>query len=98
MIFAAGRIINFIFNVYEILIIIKVFMSWMPQRQSSELTDLLDRVTDPILAPCRDFFFSAMSFLKIDRRSMPIDFSPILAIFILDAARRFILIVLSRIL
>ena len=70
-------------SLVEWLIFFRVLASWFPQVQASKLGQLLYAVTEPILAPCRDFLFRFRSL-----RALPIDFSPILVFVILSIVER----------
>ncbi|HUX46958.1 MAG TPA: YggT family protein, partial [Desulfosporosinus sp.] len=52
------------------------FLSFLPQLRSNKLSMLLNDVTDPILKPFQRF--------KIGGKAGIIDFSPIIAIIVLD--------------
>ncbi|WP_338461672.1 YggT family protein [Synechococcus elongatus IITB7] len=62
-------------NIYFVLLIIRVLLSWFPNFQSSQFMLILGQLTDP--------------YLNLFRRVIPplggMDFSPILAFFILQA-------------
>lgn len=68
-------------NIYFYLLIISVFMSWVPSIKESAFGQAISRITDP--------------YLDIFRRFIPpigmIDISPIVAIFTLNLASRGIL-------
>lgn len=65
--------INWAFYVFEILLIIYILMSWVPQAKDSPIGIVIGKIVDP--------------YLSIFRRFIPpigmIDFSPIVAIFAL---------------
>ncbi len=65
------------------LLIFRALASWFPQVQNSRIGDLLYMVTEPMVAPCRTLLSRFRSL-----RSMPLDFSPLLAYFILLLAQR----------
>ncbi|MBA4542525.1 MULTISPECIES: YggT family protein [Thermoactinomyces] len=66
-------ILNWAFEIYYILIIIYVFLSWVPNLQGSPVGILLQRIVEP--------------YLSVFRRFIPpigmIDISPIVALFAL---------------
>ena len=69
-------LINIIFNVLYYAIIIEVILSWVYPNHSNQYIELLHSVTNPLLQPGRmiqDRYFN----------NMMLDFSPIIAIFIL---------------
>ena len=72
---------TFLFNFLEILcevlilaIWVRVIVSWFPQRPTNMLTNILYRVTEPILAPLR----------RIIPRVGTLDFSPLVAVILLQ--------------
>jgi YggT family protein len=79
--------LNLLFKFLEGAIVLDVILSWiMPGRRNS-LLDLLHVFTDPFMIPGR----------KIQEKLMPgfmIDFSPILALVILDILRKIIFSIL----
>lgn len=72
------NLIQVAFYVYSILIIIYVFMSWLPQVQQSAFGVFLGKIVEP--------------YLSVFRRFIPpfgmIDLSPIIAIFALQFVQR----------
>ena len=64
--------------VVYILIIIRIFLSWIPM--NNNFTDLIYNLTDPILKPFKDFLDK---FIRL-----PIDFSPLLLILTLEALQK----------
>ena len=72
---------TFFFNFLELLcevltlaILVRVIVSWFPQRPTNMLTNILYRVTEPILAPLR----------RIIPRVGPLDLSPLVAVILLQ--------------
>ncbi len=76
--------ISTIINIYTWLIIIRVLMSWFPIDTRNEFIRQLYKITDPYL----EFF------QKIIPSFGMIDLSPILAIMVLEAIRRVVMIYL----
>jgi len=69
-------LINLIFNLLYYAIIIEVILSWVYANRTNQYIELLHKVTNPLLQPGRkiqDRYFN----------NMMVDFSPILAIFII---------------
>jgi YggT family protein len=72
--------ISLLFRFLEGAILIDVILSWIMPKGSNALIDLLHVFTDPFMIPGR----------KIQEKLMPglmIDFSPIIALFIIDILR-----------
>jgi len=89
---AVKKVVTGVFYVYELLIFARVLMSWAPQPPAGMLRFRLDRITEPVLKPCREILNSLFGFIGIDARSFPMDFSPMLALVIVDVVRRAALI------
>ncbi len=80
------RLISTIFSVYEMLIFARCILSFFPVY--NRLTQWVYMATEPILSPCRRL---------IDRflnMNLPLDFSPILAILIMQFLQRIIFSIL----
>lgn len=71
-------LINIAFYIYSILIIIYIFLSWLPQLRQSPLGIVLGKIVEP--------------YLSVFRRFIPplgmIDLSPIVALFALQFVQR----------
>ncbi len=65
------------------LLVFRALVSWFPQIQASRIGELLYMLTEPMVAPCRRLLsrFQALN-------TMPLDFSPLLAFFILIVVQR----------
>ncbi len=70
-------IVRVLCDVLAILILIRVILSWYSPRPTNMLIVILYRVTEPILAPLR----------RIIPRVGPLDFSPLVAIILLQVIR-----------
>ena len=77
-------IINNAFNLLQILIIIRVVLSWIPHDPHNQLIQFLYQVTDVILKPIREI---------LPLKSVGVDFSPIVAFFLLGGVKKFLLMV-----
>jgi len=77
-------ILNTIFNLLELAIFIECISSWIPQFQGSRFIGLVHNVTHNILEPFRRLQ---------DRFSpgLPMDFSPIIALFAIDLIKRLLI-------
>lgn len=75
------------FTIYSYMLIIYILMSWVPSARESSFGRLLGNVCEPYLGFFRKF---------IPPIGM-IDFSPIIAIFLLDFIRRGLLIVILNV-
>ncbi len=84
--------VSVIFQAYEFLILIRVFLSWIntdPYRPviAHPIVQVLQRITDPVLAPLRRV---------IPPIGGAIDITPIIALLVLEIARRLLTTFLLR--
>ncbi|SVA66744.1 uncharacterized protein METZ01_LOCUS119598 [marine metagenome] len=75
-------IINNGFNLFQMLILIRVVMSWIPHDSYGQLPQLLHQITDPVLKPIREI---------LPVQSMGFDFSPVIAFFALGFVKKLLL-------
>jgi len=68
-------IIRYVCDILTIVILLRVIVSWYTRSQTNVLFRLLCRLTDPILSPLR----------RIIPRIGPLDFSPLVAIVLIQA-------------
>jgi YggT family protein len=85
-----ARIVSFVFQAYEFLILIRVLLSWVnvnPYRPAIDhpLVDLLHRITDPVLQPLRRI---------IPPLGGALDLSPVVALILLEILRQIVLRIL----
>ena len=78
-------IINNAFNLLQMLIMIRVILSWIPHDPYNQFIQLLYQITEPILKPIRE---------TLPIQSMGMDFSPIAAFFLLGFVKKFLLMVI----
>ncbi len=71
--------INVFFRLLYILIIIRVLMSWFPNARYSTLGNIIYSLTEPILGPVKRMMDKSPL-----GGGMMLDFSPVIALFILD--------------
>lgn len=86
-IFTILSIISLVFSIYSFMLIIYILMSWVPAAQNSSFGRLLAKACEPYLGFFRKF---------IPPMGM-IDFSPIIAIFLLSFIERGVVIVITNI-
>ena len=78
----ALKIINNIFQLLNLLIIIRVLLSWFNFNLNNQFVQILFAITEPILAPFRNLLSSF---------NMGIDISPMIAIMALNFIRNFLI-------
>lgn len=84
----AIRIINTLFEVLKMAILVEVILSWVPNGRASKIWYAVRAFTAPIMQPSEkinDKIFSGA----------PVDFSPIIAYFIISIIQRIILGILG---
>lgn len=73
-------------NLISFLILIQCLMSWFPGGRESKAYDMMSVLTDPIQGPIRSVMYRYIN--------GPIDFSPVIAILLINLARRFVWMIL----
>jgi YggT family protein len=80
------RSLSIILTIIELLIFVRVIVSWLPISRDNQLIRALYQLTEPILAPIRNIILkSALG------ANMMFDFSPIIAWLIIRVIRMIIL-------
>ena len=74
-------IIQKLFWLVDILILIRVLLSWFPM--NNNFTDLVFNITEPMLKPFKDFLDKYIN--------LPIDFSPLLFIITIEAVEKILI-------
>lgn len=85
------QVISGVFRIIELAIIVDCLASWIPQLRYNKFMDIVHSITYPILEPCR----------RIQDRFLgnsPIDFSPFIAILLLDVVRTVLFRIILRVL
>ena len=81
MIYSLAMVLNTLFNLLELAIFIECIASWIPQIQGNKFISIIHNFTYPLLDPFRrlqDKFSPGL----------PMDFSPIIALFVIDLLKR----------
>ncbi|MCM0650406.1 YggT family protein [Clostridium swellfunianum] len=87
MILTLRYALNLLFRFLEYAILIDVILSWVYRGRGNMFIDILHIFTEPFMAPAR----------KLQQRLMPmsmLDFSPIIAYFIISLLRRLVFVIL----
>ena len=88
--YTVATVVSTLIQVYEFLLLIRVLLSWInvdPYRPVIDhpVVDILQRITDPVLAPLRRL---------IPPVGGAVDISPVVALIILEVLRRILVSVL----
>ncbi len=75
-------IVNNVFQLIQLLILVRVILSWIPHDPYNHYIQTLYNFTDIILKPIREF---------LPFHNAPFDVSPIIAIFIIDFVKNILL-------
>jgi YggT family protein len=78
-------IIISLLRVYEMVIFMRIILSWVPMDHDHAVIQLLVRVTDPVLGPARELYMHIMDRFNIQ---LPMDFSPILVFVLIGFLER----------
>ncbi|WP_160688861.1 YggT family protein [Clostridium sp. C2-6-12] len=73
-----------LFNLLELAILLEVILSWIPQIGNNKFVSTIHNFIYPLMEPLKGLQDRLIP-------GLPIDFSPILALFILDILKRLIL-------
>ena len=87
--FSVAQVVYVAFQVYSWLIFIRVLLSWFPINPYNPIIKFIYEITEPLLAPMRKILPPSPA--------MPIDFSPILAIIVLQFVERLTLMLIGKI-
>jgi len=78
------NIIITLFNILELAILLEVIVSWIPQIGDNKFVSTIHNFVYPMMEPLKTLQDRLIP-------GLPIDFSPIIAIFILDVFKRLLL-------
>ncbi len=88
--------VNSLFNIINLMIIIRVFSSWLPflyeNRFAAGILNTIYSLTEPIMQPARNLLN------KTSLGNMPVDFSPIIVILVLNLIQQAVVLLLSSLL
>ncbi len=82
--------INIFAWVLSSLIFIRIILSWIRFGRSNPLIQLVYSLTEPILGPIRELLYKS----PLGGPGMMLDFSPVIAYFLIEAVRRFLIILI----
>jgi len=71
-----------IFKLYELVVVVRVLLSWIPVNRSNSVVEWIYRLTEPVLAPIRNL---------LPTGRIGFDFSPLILLLLLSFAKRALL-------
>jgi len=80
-IIALAKVIDIVLTVYLWIIVARALISWVNPDPYNKIVIFLYRVTEPVLGPIRQ---------RIPRHSLPVDFSPLIALLIIIFLQSFL--------
>ena len=80
--FLLFQVIDMVFNILQIIIIVRVILSWISHNPSNQFIRIIYQVSEPILKPIREI---------LSITGMGFDFSPIVAFFLLGLLKKILL-------
>jgi YggT family protein len=83
----AAQVVSLFFEILTWLIIARILLSWVPHNPNGPVLRLLYEGTEPILAPFRRI---------VPKSTLPLDFSPLIALLVLRILREAIISMLLR--
>jgi len=84
MLYSITMVLNTFFNLLELAIFIEIIASWIPQMQGNKFISIIRNFTYPFLEPLKNLQDKLIP-------GVPMDFSPIIAIFIIDFFKRILI-------
>ena len=76
------QVINMVFNLLQIIIIVRVVLSWISHNPSNQFIQIIYQISEPILKPIREI-------LPLAGRGF--DLSPVVAFFLLGLLKKILL-------
>lgn len=81
--FTIKRALYYLVEFIEWMIVVRALMSWFPNSRGTKLHAFVHKVTEPIIGPIRDIMFK--------RFNSTIDFSPVIALILLQVISGFVI-------
>lgn len=81
-------LVQFLFDLYIIILLARVFLSWVQVDPQNPIVNLINQLTEPLLAPIR----------RMLPQSGTLDFSPMVALIVVWVAEQVVLILLRTLL
>ena len=80
--FLLFQVIDMVFNLLQIIIIVRVVLSWISHNPSNQFIQIIYQVSEPILKPIREI---------LPITGMGFDLSPVVAFFLLGLLKKILL-------
>ena len=80
--FLLFQVIDMVFNILQIIIIVRVVLSWISHNPSNQFIRIIYQVSEPILKPIREI---------LPITGMGFDLSPVVAFFLLGLLKKILL-------
>ena len=80
--FLLFQVIDMVFNILQIIIIVRVVLSWVSHNPSNQFIQIIYQVSEPILKPIREI---------LPITGMGFDLSPVVAFFLLGLLKKILL-------
>lgn len=92
-------IISRVFKIYEVLLLVRIVMSFFPQIRANpslrQVVHGIDAVTDIVMVPARAIYYAILQALNVDPYRLVFDFSIIIAFMILSLVERLVFMLLG---
>lgn len=88
------RAVGWLFDIMFYVILLDVILSWVPQIRNNAFGRIVHQMASPILNPCRNLVHKIFPSTGM----MPIDFSPIVAVVVLELIRGIVIRLLAMLL
>jgi len=85
MYFILYKLINLLFDAAELILLLRVVISWLPVNSDNRFVILLYQITEPVLAPVRSAIRRTAA-----GQNMFLDFSPVVVFILLAVLKRII--------
>ncbi len=83
------KLIKLIFGIARLILLVRIFISWLPVNRDNQLIELIYKITEPVLSPVRNLI------RRIIKQHIPIDFSGIIVLLLLAILEYFILRIIT---
>ena len=89
MVFIVLKAVEWFFNIIYGLILVRCLLSWIPNARASKFGRIVHQLTEPVLGPIR----SLLAKSPLGGPGMMLDFSPFIAMMLMEVLRRVIYVV-----